>query len=153
MTPEGRKIHRTDDGGKTALSWLSNLTYGVQSPKSLICVNAVERTFDFAWVGLVQQNHLSAGDLCSDENGVAARDHEHAIHKSGSGSCCFALCWIGSVHRAGLRDDAHSLRSSRAYSRTRHWARFKHLPQLSLITFGYEPATTCRTERKAKRPR
>ena len=110
-------------------------------------------TFDFARVGLVQQNHLSAGDLCSDENSVAARDHEHAIHKSGSGSCCFALCWIGSVHRAGLRDDAHSLRSSRAYSRTRHWARFKHLPQLSLITFGYEPATTCRTERKSQTPK
>ena len=42
MTPEGRKIHRTDDGGKTALSWLSNLTYRVP-PKSLICVNAAER--------------------------------------------------------------------------------------------------------------
>ena len=32
MTPDGRTIHRTDDGGKAALSFgLGNLTYGVQS--------------------------------------------------------------------------------------------------------------------------
>ena len=33
-----------------------------------------------------------------------------------------------------------SLRYRRAYNRTHHSARFKHLPHLSLITFGYEPS-------------
>ena len=31
-----------------------------------------------------------------------------------------------------------------------HWARFKHLPQLSLIALGYGPAAACRSKRKAK---
>ena len=79
-----------------------------------------------------------------------SRDHQHAILKSGSGNCCFALCWIGSVHSAGLCVDAHSLRSSRAYNRINSWACFKHLPQLSLIALGYEPAAACRSKRKAK---
>jgi hypothetical protein len=44
MTPDGRTIHRTDDGGKAALSFgLGSLTRGVQSLGSLIYVNGAER--------------------------------------------------------------------------------------------------------------
>ena len=44
MTPDGPTIHRTDDGGKAALSFgLGSLTRGVQSLGSLIYVNGAKR--------------------------------------------------------------------------------------------------------------
>jgi hypothetical protein len=133
MPPEGRTIHRPDDGVKTALSFgLGNLTYGVPVHKELDLRQCRRTTFDIARLG---------------------RARQHAILKYGSGRCYFAVRGGGSVRGAGLCGDAHSLRYRRAYNRTHHRARFKHLPQLSLVTFGYEPATTCRSKRKAKRPR
>ena len=62
------------------------------------------------------------------------------------------ICWNHSVRDANLRIDARAHRSGRVHNRALVGT-LQTSSQHSPIALGYEPADTCRSERKAKRPR